>query len=780
MGIRRVPEHRNPTGISRVTLVEEVTIKNKEMVVHEEARGQEGTYETVPFRMHPRVFAALGANLVTDDVVAVIELIKNSYDAFAHNVWLRFVDDPVEGRLLEITDDGSGMTRRTIEDVWCLVATPYKDSNPTIAKGDRVRRVVGEKGLGRLSAARLGNRLRMLTQAARSTCWEVTVDWSAISQGEDLSQSLVRFREFADQSPFEESGTQLIISGLSEQWDAGRIDDLSENLARLISPFSELGDFNIFLHAFDDGDTEEVRITAPEFLSRPKYRIKGAADARGNVAGDYSFAPLDPEGVPRTRRLKKAWESILEDFGDKMRFQHSPDGARCGPVSFEIRAWDIAAGDTREISETFGYQRSLVRKAISAHKGISVYRDGVLVLPKSENNRDWLGLDLRRVSKTGVRLSTSQLVGYISISADDNPVINDTSDRERLASCPEVSEFEAIIMAVVELLEIERSEDRVQTDRETPMMDLFSELSADPLMAEVASLAEKGATASSVVPLVRAFGGSLASTRRSIEARFTYYSRLATVGTIAQFLVHEIRVRAINIGSALSLLRGKPALLIDKDDEEQIQAGQEAVDALEGLADTFAPLASRNFRRGRRNSILEDRIQGCLAMQRRDIRSKGIRTTIPDSRTVVSVDPGELDAIVLNLITNAIYWMGEVPRGTRDLEFVVESIGGGERVQLWVNDSGPGIDDEDLERVFWPGVTRKSGGIGMGLTVASELVEAYGGENVDKSSRRTRRGVVRLRYSCGKTIGETIDADSSLRRRRRGLHRCDPARDSAG
>ena len=157
--------------------------------------------------MHPRVFAALGANLVTDDVVAVIELVKNSYDAFAQNVWVRFNEDQSEGPLLEITDDGMGMTRETIEDVWCTVATPYKDSNPVIKKGDKVRRVVGEKGLGRLSAARLGDRLSMLTQAAQSPCWEVTVDWADISQGDDLSQSFVRFREYPEDSPFEVSGT---------------------------------------------------------------------------------------------------------------------------------------------------------------------------------------------------------------------------------------------------------------------------------------------------------------------------------------------------------------------------------------------------------------------------------------------------------------------------------------------------------------------------------------------------------------------------------------------
>ena len=647
------------------------------MVLLKDTNGDQPTYESLPFRMHPRVFSALGADLVTDDVVAIIELVKNSFDAFAQNVWVNFIDDSSKDPVLELMDDGFGMTRQTIEDVWCTVATPYKDRNPIITKGDKVRRVVGEKGLGRLSAARLGDRLTMLTQAVNSPCWEVTVDWSDISQGNDLSHSFVRFREYPEHSPFKESGTRLTISGLSRQWDRGQMEDLEENLARLLSPFSALADFNIFLHRFGDAATEEIRIKTPEFLAQPKYSIQGKADVRGNVEGLYRFSPLDRDRISRTRKVNRAWESICDEFGDHNRFRYSTEGGRCGPFSFEVRAWDIAASDTREMAEGFGYPRNLIRKAISAHKGISIYRDGILVLPKSDNARDWLGLDLRRVSNIGRRLSTSQLVGYVSITADDNPRIRDTSDRERLASCVEVSEFEAIIKAVVSLLEIERSEDRVQPDREKPMRDLFSQLTADPLIAEVSSLAADGAKASSVVPLIHAFSGSLATTRKTIEERFIYYSRLATIGTIAQMLVHEIRNRTIIIGSVLKFTRSRPALFLDKEEEEQIHAAQAAVDSLEGLADSFAPLASRTFRRGQRNSVLEDRIKGCLTMHRRDIRSKGIETTLPASQTIVCIDPGELDAIILNLVTNATYWMGEVPRGTRELEFVVEPLGGG-------------------------------------------------------------------------------------------------------
>ena len=87
----------------------------------------------IPLKMHPRVFAALGADLVTNDIVAVIELVKNSYDAFASEVRVSFLRH--EGSLfpyLEIKDNGLGMTKEVIDEVWCTVATPYKETHPFV------------------------------------------------------------------------------------------------------------------------------------------------------------------------------------------------------------------------------------------------------------------------------------------------------------------------------------------------------------------------------------------------------------------------------------------------------------------------------------------------------------------------------------------------------------------------------------------------------------------------------------------------------------------------
>ena len=693
---------------------------------HEEHDG----FETVPFRMHPRVFAALGADLVTNDVVAVIELVKNSYDALAQNVWLRFGNDGPLGPFLEIEDDGRGMTKEIIENVWCIVATPYKERNPIVNDSEKKRRVAGEKGLGRLSVARIGSRLQMLTKAPSAPCWEVDIDWTDISQGDDFSKSFAKCRRYPGQPPFQ-YGTRLRIYNLKGQWDESQVLDLEENLARLISPFSAVGDFNIFLSGFDNTRNEEVEIESPEFLSKPKYSIQGDVDENGNVNGTYRFDPI-VEGISRKKELTLNWRQIHDVIQDPTRFQYSPKTAHCGPFSFEIRAWDIAADDTQEIAENFNFRKSQVRKSIRAHKGISVYRDGILVLPKSDNTRDWLGLDLRRVSKVGTRLSTNQLVGYVSISAENNPNIKDTSDRERLALCIQVAEFEEVLKAVVALLENERDEDRVKPDREKPMDDLFEKLSAEELSAEVLPLLEKGGEASEAIPRIRTFSNELNSARKAIQERFIYYSRLATVGTIAHMLVHEIRNRTTAFGSFLEYIQNRFGPFNEKGLKKKFHSAENAVDTLERLADTFAPLASRNFRRRKRKSILEDQIRYCLILHRGEIEINHVRCHLPDSKTEVAVDPGELDAIILNLVTNAVYWMREVPKEHRELRFDLIPIKDEDRVQVDVQDTGPGIDKDDLQKVFLPGVTRKPNGIGMGLTVASELVAAYGGRMLTK------------------------------------------------
>ena len=618
----------------------------------------------IPFRLHPRVFAALGSDLVTNDFVAITELVKNSYDAFADRVDVRFRTDETLGDSIEIQDNGFGMDRAAVETVWCVVATPYRADNPVSRKGSKTRRTAGEKGLGRLSMARLGSRLEMLTQAKGQPCIRVEIEWTSLSQASSLDLCTASVEEYDGPSPFKHSGTLLRIYDLQAEWNDERLEELHEHLSRLLSPFSGVEDFSIWLSPKDE-NVKPAKIESPDFLKNPKYKLSVTADASGTLTCKYEFRPIGERKPRRKATTKLDWATIRDAIRDDVRSRIVKNIARpnCGPFSLEIRAWDIDTPDLEEIDEHFHVKRSMIRSAIRAHKGISVYRDGILVLPKTEGARDWLGLDLRRVSKYGPRLSTSQIIGYVSIAAKDNPGIRDTSDRERLAHNPEVAAFEELIKAAVFTLERERDPDRLEhKTAERPLKQLFGDLSADTLLEDIKAIADKDEPASVTLPLVDKFNRALKQTREEIERRFVYYSRLATIGTLAQMLVHEVRNKTTVIGSFLTAIAEKG---VSPQLTERLERARSAVGSLDRLADTFAPLASRSFGRGRRSSVLEDRIASALALRERDTNELKVAVRFASTgHYQVAVDPGELDAVLLNLVDNAVYWLGQLKRAT--------------------------------------------------------------------------------------------------------------------
>lgn len=678
--------------------------------------------ERINLRIHPRVFAALGADLVTSDLVAILELVKNCYDANARNAWIRFRHD-AHGRLyIEIEDDGIGMTRQTIGDAWCMIATPYKTKHTHIGKGKRQRRVSGEKGLGRLSAARLGSILTLLTRAQGQPCYKISVDWDDLSQQTDLSSCTIELEQ-VDQSPFKRSGTILRIEKLSSAWNEDTFIELEENLARLLSPFFAEDDFSIMFHVEQSSKGHELKIEPPAFLSQPKYKISGNVDEEGSIRCEYVYS-FDEE--PRKSTIDLYWEQVLEALERRVRGRRGFGKAACGPFSFEIRAWDIGVEDIRDIESRFDYKGN-VRKAIAAHKGLSVYRDYVLVLPKSEGAKDWLGLDLRRVSKL-TRLSTSQVVGYVSISADTNPALVDTSDRERLVDNDAARDFRYLLVSIVSLLEAQRLIDRKSPDTSRKSNSLFDSLSAEGLIDEISERADEGATASDVLPVLQDFNKTQEKAIKELEERFVYYSRLATIGTIASMIVHEIRNRTMAIGPFLEEAYSRFGPFKDKLLATAYGSASSSVDTLERLADTFLPLASRSHRRRLRQTILEERILECCSILHGELERKKIVVKRPSSTTKIAVDPGELDAIIINLMNNAIYWLSQTDVSSRKIEFQIVRTKHPGRIEVQIHDSGPGIDEEDAERVFWPGVTKKPGGIGMGLTVAAELVSDYSGK----------------------------------------------------
>ena len=609
-----------------------------------------------------------------------------------------------------------------------MIATPFRQKRPVLKMGARSRAVTGEKGLGRLSAARLGSDLRVITRTAGGPVLQFALNWEKLFQGDDLTAAGFDVSGLPPEAFDGEHGTRLRIGGIGKDWNKDKIEDLRENLARLISPFAAAKDFSLRLDVVGDRGQADLRsIAPPRFMSQPKYAMEGSIDVDGVIRARYRYRPITGSDG-REREIQERWTTIHDSLPQADQVGIDESGPGCGPFEFEIRAWDLTKDDTRDIAEHFGETRSRVRAAIASQRGVSVYRDDVLALPKSDGARDWLGLDLRRVSRVGDRLSTSQIVGYVRITKAGNPDVTDTSDREGLVSNPATVAFRHLVTRVVALLEIECHKDRTEEKDTGPARELFAELNAEPLVARLEELRDSGADMADAVAAATAFGSALARSRAVIEKRFGYYNRLAVIGTIAQLAIHEIRTRTTVTGRGLRKAGELAERLRDGVTTQAVDMARGSVAALEALADRFAPLGNRGYRPGRRTSVVEESVSRCLVMLEQEIRS-GRVTVDADfgTRTAVRIDPAEIDTIILNLITNSLYWMRRHD-GERRLRFSLAAGPGRNRVTVSLDDSGPGIDPEERDRVFWPGVTHKPDGIGMGLTVASELVDGRAGK----------------------------------------------------
>jgi hypothetical protein len=198
---------------------------------------------------------------------------------------------------------------------------------------------------------------------------------------------------------------------------------LRTDLARLISPFFVQDqtiandEFQIRLQLPAPAEDLSGIVEPPESLKKPHYLLKGHVDKTGSYDLTISL-----RGQGKKKRI-----------AGKFSLNHTP---QCGPFRLELRVWDREAGDLAELVKLYGSTLKDVRSDLDRAAGINIYRDGFRVLPYGEPRNDWLRLDLRRVQNPTLRLSNNQIVGYVLISADDNPLLRDQSNREGLIEGP--------------------------------------------------------------------------------------------------------------------------------------------------------------------------------------------------------------------------------------------------------------------------------------------------------------------------------------------------------
>jgi len=201
----------------------------------------------------------IGRDLITDDFIAIYELVKNSYDAYADYVKITFKKNEII-----IADDGKGMSKDDLIKKWFAVAYSAKKDN---TEDDDLKRdshlnnlkskrfYAGAKGVGRFSCDRLGSELELITsKISTNQSFRVDVDWGVFEKDSQQSFSSIEipFEEIKKENVFPKSlsnGTILKIKNLNSNWDRQKLIELRRSLEKLINPFSKKNDFSIEIDA---------------------------------------------------------------------------------------------------------------------------------------------------------------------------------------------------------------------------------------------------------------------------------------------------------------------------------------------------------------------------------------------------------------------------------------------------------------------------------------------------------------------------------------------------
>jgi signal transduction histidine kinase len=441
-------------------------------------------HQSPRFDINAEVVFRLGEELITDEVQALVELVKNSYDADAS--WVKVTIDtnglnqnsesyPEAKGLIRVEDNGDGMSREVIQEGWLTLAnSPKRLQKSKGLVSRRGRTPIGDKGLGRLGVQRLANNVEIFTrQAGAKEEIYVAYSWSDFRNTAQLSQVPLTFKELVPSS--RNQGTTLLLSDLKnpETWRGeSKTSELQRNLSAMISPFREVRDFAVYLEL--DGKTLELSEIAQQVRESAQQHYRFDFDGTTfQVKGRARLSLLEPGSLEDRQLLKslykldegealftylskkatrkrpqyvkrstiKGWfvefgfERKLNELDKVRRIPASKDVCNPGPFHGEVDQISLERSDDRNHALD---RLSTYRQLVKDLAGIRVYRDGFGI----RVGEDWLGLGKQWTQGSSYyTLKPGNVLGYVALTAKDNAVLVETTSREGFQKTPHYENF---------------------------------------------------------------------------------------------------------------------------------------------------------------------------------------------------------------------------------------------------------------------------------------------------------------------------------------------------
>ena len=721
------------------------------------------------FTVDSALLSELGEKLVETAHIALVELVKNAYDADATQVKVKIVPHRSHGPEVQIIDNGSGMTYRDVQKYWMRIATTHKTAHPFSNRYGRPR--TGSKGIGRFSCRRLGMRLRLLTTAAlsdgRFERTELAIDWSKFKRGSEIST--IACEGSRDLIADATVGTTLIIDGSREdEWSKRGYDFLKRQLAILAanrgrkrSGFEEDPGFNISLEAPDFNET--ITDLRERLLSAGWGELK----VRVNSAGEATCI---------LNALK---------IGEK-RITHPQKFPHLASVSAIIGIMPVERADMRNRELI---SKSSLREIVENWGGVYVRYKGFRVYPYGEPGNDWLNIDRDRGSRKsalsellqpfaaklrGVNpqrallslLSSKSYIGDVEIGSRAQGFELKAS-REGFVGDDAIGALREVVRFAIDWSTIYREYSRGLVAREEAVSarkELEVQLSKPvdakevvtaairAVQAEVRSLAtrlpvgERQQVLRSLETATRAIAKHEASNREELR----HLQLVASTSTLLLIFSHEVKALlswleqvSISLDRVRRKLAGPEALRLAEIRQEFAVNKNRFVDLL-----AMTSLISVDSKEAKPVELtLRPRLE--QAVRCFDLVSKNYDIEINCEQVPVTLKVGpmleaELYAILLNVLSNSIKSV-IAAGGKKRILFSAEQ----ERSKALMNvrDTGIGLDEEDYDKVFEPfaadpddrlyrGLKAKLNpedqyvvgtGSGLGLSIVSEILAYRGG-----------------------------------------------------
>lgn len=654
-----------------------------------------------------------------------------------------------EGSSIEFSDTGEGMSLKELNEVYLTIGTSSRIKTRAARAGNRTendRPVLGEKGIGRLSAMRLGMKLEVRTAKQGESQWNVlSIDWRAFADDHDaLIESVDIKPVHGEEKNRNDQGTRILITALNSGWSEDKLRQIAiTELSKLMDPFTESTIFPITVYF------NKAKVQIPPF-NRLLFD-----HAHATVSASFSIEEGKPVLRGEVKYLLERKEKTFVVDGATLKSSAGVETLdtlrRLGPFSMEAYWYN-----RRILEEITGIgDREQVKELIQEWSGgLMLFRDGFRVAPYGGPNDDWLKLDHHALKGQAFKVNRSQIIGKVDISSDDNPRLIDQTNREGLRDNAEKSALQTLLLHILHgqlrdfLQKVDKSNRKPVTFGELEGRVESEERSLNQTLARLRAIAKEFDDLD-IAPIERALRESIRQIERTMtdakelaeqyDQDRSQVIHLAGLGMMVEHIAHEL-VRTTE--HTLRTLSDMLARSLPADAKSHLSNVESQLVSLRKRLTLLDPHTTSG-RQVKEQVPLVATIADILRGHEAQFQRHGIIASVvaspPKSECTLKIVRGMFIQVIENLISNSVYWLKQQLDIEPDFSPAISITVRTAEKEILFSDNGPGIDPADREDVFRPFFTRKppGKGKGLGLYISRQIAE-YHGATLDLTATKHR------------------------------------------